>query len=208
MRFRGLSEPLVARVCSAAVFERHVGGGFLGSIRLDDPLVEMLGVALSDDEQTLMVHVHAATETKKFVSTAEVNVRWYERQFENNIVLRGTPDDARAVGVIPCQFFESQDQKPEKTPSIVERVKRGEVGFARELAARWFKGGRPIRKTEQLFLALLNHEKEDIRENAKAGLLLLVEALSGPSIPPSLKRKIAEICVVLGKLDPPGRECP
>jgi hypothetical protein len=203
MRFRGLSEPLVARVCSAAVFERHVGGGFLGPIRLDDPLVEMLGVALSDDEQTLMVHVHAATETKKFVSTAEVNVRWYERQFENNIVLRGTPDDARAIGTTPCQFFEIQDEKPEKTPSIVERVKRGEVGFARELAARWFKGGRPIRKTEQLFLALLNHEKEDIRENAKAGLLLLVEALSGPSIPPSIKHKIGEICVVVGRLDPP-----
>ena len=208
MRFRGLNEPLVARVCSAEHLEKQVGGGYLGPIRMSNPLVELFAFAASEDESSFMVIVHAATETMKFVGTTEVSTNWYERQFEEHTILRGAPDDARALSVLPCTLYESPRKERPKTQTIVERVKHGEVGFARELASRWFKGGRPIRKTEQLFLALINHEREDIRENAKAGLLLLVEALSGRTIAPSLKHKIGQICIVLGRLDPPSSRGP
>ena len=204
MRFRGLSEPLVGRVCSAKMLERHVGPGLLGPIGTDNPLVEIIGVALSDDEKSLMVHVHAATETQKFVGTTEVTVAWYERQFETSTIIRGSPIDSRAVDVVPCLYFENPQPRHPKPPSIIEMVKRGEVGFARELASRWFRGGRPLRKTEQLFLALLDHENIEVQASARAGLTLLVEALSSSSITASLKRKIGEICIVLGRLDPPG----
>jgi hypothetical protein len=205
LRFRGLNEPLVSRVCSAENLERQVGGGYLGPIRMSNPIVELIAVAASEDGSSFMVIVHAATETMKFVGTSEVPTNWYVRQFEEHTILRGSPDDARAISITPCHFFENPQKKRAPNPTILERVKRGEVGIARELASRWFKGGRPIRKTEHLFLALLSHEREDIRDHAKAGLLLLVEALSGRTIAPSIKHKIGQICIVLGRLDPPTR---
>ena len=203
MMFKGLSEPLVGRVCSAKTLAKHVGSNFLGPISKSNPLVELIGVALSDDEKSLLVHVHVATEASKFIGTTQVTVTWYERQFETHSLLRGSPSDLDALEQVPCQYVESPESRQRKAPTIFEMVKNGEVAFARDLASAWFKGRQPMRKTEQLFLALMNHEDRSIQETAQAGLSLLIEALSGQTISPALKRKIGEICIVLGRLDPP-----
>lgn len=199
MNFRGLSEPLVGRVCSARALERHVGSGFLGPIRIDEPLIELIGVALSDDEKSLMVHVHAATETKKFISTAHVTVVWYERQMETSSLLRGCPQDARALDVLPCLFFESGDRARQQRPTIPELVAADAYGFARDLASSWLRGKRPVRRTEQFFITMLGADDDEAKALAQAGLGLLVTALARRVIAPSLKREIGGIVMAIAR---------
>lgn len=199
MRFKGLSEPLVGRVCSAAVLERHVGAGFLGQIRTDDPLVELIGVALSDDEKDLMVHVHAATETKKFVGTATVTVTWYEKQFETNEVLRGSPEDSRALDIIPCRFFEKSDKSSRSRPSVAELIADDPWKYSRNLASTWLRGKRPVRTTEKFLVVMLGSDDDEIRSLAQSGLALLVSALSERSISPSIKREIGSVVMAIAR---------
>jgi len=201
MNFRGLSEPLVGRVCSAGALERHVGTGFLGSIRNDDPLVELLGVALSDDEKSLMVHVHAATAARKFVGIATVTVAWYEAQFETNVLLRDSPDDACMIDSTPCRFFEGGANAPlRRRPSVAELFAADSYEFSRSLATSWLLGRRPVRRTEQFFLAIIAQSDENLATLAQTGLSLLAEALSSSSITPALKRRIGELCVEIAHL--------
>lgn len=203
MRFHGLSEPQPPRVCTAEQIEQQAGLGFLGSYRKHDPLVELSPLAISDDDEHVMVQVHVAGRNSTFLATAIVSLKWFSQLFEEYALIRGIPDDPRDLEATPCQFFEDGRPKRTRGPSVIELVRKDEYGFARHLGFRWLHGRRPVRKTEQLFITLLEHDTEEVRDLARKGLLLLVDALAQPSITPSAKRKIGEVCIAIGRFGAP-----
>jgi hypothetical protein len=162
-------------------------------------IVELFGVALSEDEQNLMVHVHAATEAKAFTGIAEVKVGWYERQFEISTLLRSSPDDLSALDARPCAFFERSRDAKLRAPSVPELVAEDTYGFARNLASDWLRGKRPVRRTEQFLIAMLSSEDDEVKTFAKQGLDLLVTALTHRSIAPALKREIGEVVMAIAR---------
>jgi len=195
MRFHGLSEPPIGRICSSASLSSHVGAGFLGPISSSEPLVEIFAVALSEDEQHLMVMVHAATEVHKFVGTAHVTVAWYARQFETHTFLRGAPEDLSALDVVPCIFVEGSRNLPSRSLSFIELVGAELEKLARDLGQRWLEGKQPMRRTEHFFLALLTSDSEDIKRQAHVGLSLLAEALNGKRLSSALRVQIGKACL-------------
>lgn len=208
MRFHGLGEPPVSRVCSSKSFKKHVGTGFIGSISSSDPMVELFAVAMSEDEKHLMVMVHAATEVHKFVGTIQVTAAWYQRQFETHTFLRGSPEDLSALEEVPCVFFEDTRRSASGSPSFVELVGSELEKLAHDLGRRWLEGKKPMRRTEHFFLALLTSDSEDIKRQAQAGLSLLMEALNGGRITLTLRRQIGKACLDLATPQTPQVEPP
>ncbi len=200
MRFHGLPEPPLPRVCSAKHLEKQVGHGFLGWDHRDNLIVEVVALAVSEDEKQVMALIHAENETDKFVGTSAVSAAWYHELFEEHTFVRGAPNDIRALAIVPCLLFEGARPTLPTTPLVTELLALDRQGFARNLAHKWFQRGRPVRKTQQFFIALLKSNDSDVKKLANEGLELLASALSSRNIPPVLKRRIAEVCLAIGRI--------
>jgi|694.fasta_scaffold40330_3 hypothetical protein len=200
MRFHGLPEPPLPRVCSAKHLEKQVGHGFLGWNHRENPIVELVALAVSEDEEQVIALIHAENETDKFVGTSAVSAVWFNELFEEHTLVRGAPEDIRSLAIVPCRLFEGARPSRPTTPLMTELLALDRQGFARNLAHKWFQRGRPVRKTQQFFIALLKSNDSDIKKLANEGLELLASALSNRNIPPLLKRHIAEVCLAIGRI--------